>query len=72
MVEGAEWVAAKGGVGLAVLEWGLLLASVVPVLLSRDWGFEGVAVVVKVPHRRGEVPVESRGVEGVVAVGLVG
>jgi len=49
-VEGTEWVTAKGGVGLAVLEWGLLLASAALGLPSGDWGFKGVAIIVEVPH----------------------
>ena len=72
MVEGAEWVTAEGGVGLAVLDWGLLLASAALGLLMGDWGFEGVAIIIEVPRRRWQVLVEGGGVEGVVAAGLVG
>ncbi len=71
-MEGTEGVAAEGGVGLTVLERGMLLASVALGLLSEDWGFECVAIVIDVPHWRGQVPVEGRGVKGVVAAGLVG
>ncbi len=70
-MEGTERVVTKGSVSLTVLEQGLLLASAALGLLSRDWGFEGIAIVVKVPYRRGKVPVEGRRVEGVVAAGLV-
>ena len=49
-MEGTERVVTKGSVSLTVLEQGLLLASAALGLLSRDWGFEGIAIVVEVPH----------------------
>jgi len=57
---------------LTVLEWGLLLVSVIPSFLVGGWGLAGIAVIVDIPHWRGEVPVESGGVKSVVAAGLVG
>ena len=52
MVEDAEGVAAEGGVGLAMLGWGLLLALAVLGFLSGSWGLKVVAVSVEVPHWR--------------------
>ena len=70
VVEGAERVSTKGCVGLAVFEWRSLFQFAVLGSFSRCWWFGGVAIV-KIPHRRWEVPVEGWQVEGVVAVGLV-
>jgi len=69
-VEDAEGVSAEGGVGLAMLERGLLSGFAALGPLSRCGWFGGVDVV-EVPHWRWEVPVESQGLEGVVAAGLI-
>jgi len=53
----AEGVVAEGSVGLAVLEWGLVLGFVAFGSILGDGWFEGV--IVKVPHWQGQVPVEG-------------
>jgi len=69
MVENAEGVPAKGSVGLAVLERGLLsgLSAFGPLLGCG--GFKWV--VINVLHWGGEVPEEGWRVERVIAMGLV-
>ncbi len=70
-MEGAKGVTTEGSVGLAVLEQGLLLVSVSSRFLTRGCRLRGLAVAIEVPRWRGEVLVESGGIKGVVAVGLV-
>src|SRR6266851_974400 len=68
MVEDAEGVPTKGGVGVAMLDGGgLLLRFVALGLLLRGWLVGGV----EVPRQRWEVPEGDWGVEGVVAAGSV-
>ncbi len=69
-MEDAEGVPTKGGVGLTMFEWGVLLRFAALGLLSGSGWFEGV--IIEVLRRWREVPEESWGVEGVVAVSLVG
>ena len=73
MVKDAEGVSTEGGMGLTVLEWGLLLvlAASSRFLWVGCW-FCGGVVTVEVPCQQGEVPEESGGVEGVVAMCLIG
>ena len=70
-VEGAEGVSTKGGVGLAVFEQRLLSGFAALGSLLRFQWFGG-AIIIEVPHWGQEVPVESRGVGGIITTGLVG
>ena len=70
VVEDAEGVLAKGGMGLAMFEWWSFSGFVALSPLSRCWWFSGVDVV-EVPRWGWKVPVEGQRVEGVVAACLV-
>src|SRR5713101_5042835 len=67
-MEDAEGVSAEGGVGMAMFDGGLLRRSAVLGSLLWGWLVGGV----EVPRWGWQVPERDWGVEGVVAVSLVG